>query len=123
MLPFLKHLVWSILYDAAAGMTALKAIAVAAGVLFLVRVLRRWPVLQPVFHALWYDPDAWRRWLWGIGGFLVTLAPGVLLGSSIEEAMTWPMRRWVAQIVSSLIAMGVAMVNPAGKKKPDGAAQ
>jgi hypothetical protein len=122
MLPFLKQLFWSILFDPSAGRTAMIVLLGLVLVAVLVRLLRRWPVLQPLFHALWYDENAARRWFFGFVGFLVTLASMVFV-NGVEAAFAWTAKQWAANMVTAMVAMGFTMFNPAGKKKPDGAAQ
>jgi hypothetical protein len=126
MKPLFEQLLRALWYDPAAALLWLKILALAVVVVVLIRGLARWPVLQPLLHAIWYDPTAVKRWLWGAGGFLVTLASGVFIGSTVEEAFTWPARRWMAQIVTSLLALTLGMINPATKKSapaPESAVQ
>lgn len=122
MLPFLKHLFLSLLFDPNAGRTALIVIGVAVAAFIFFRLLRRWPVLQPLLHALWYDENAARRWFFGFVGFLVTLASMVFV-NGVEAAFAWTAKQWAANMVTAMVAMGFTMFNPAGKKKPDEAAQ
>jgi hypothetical protein len=122
MLPFLKQFFMSILFDPSAGRTAMLVLLGLLLAAIFVRLIRRWPVLQPIFHALWYDESAARRWFFGFVGFLVTLASMVFV-NGVEAAFAWTAKQWAANVVTAMVAMGFTMFNPAGKKKPDGAVQ
>lgn len=122
MLPYLKHLLWSILFDPTAGPTVLKVLLFVVAFSVVLWFLRRWPVLRPLFHALWYDENAARRWFFGFVGFLVTLASMVFV-NGVEAAFAWTAKQWAANVVTALVAMGFTMFNPAGKKQPESTPQ
>lgn len=68
-------------------------------------------------HALLYDEAAFKRWLFGFLGFLVTLASMVFV-DGVEAAFAWTGKQWAAKVLTACIAMAFSMVNPAGKARP-----
>jgi hypothetical protein len=79
------------------------------------QLLRSWPVLRPIWHALWVDGTFVRRVLWGVAGFVITLG-SLVFAEGVEVAFTWTTRQWAAKVVTATIAMGLTMINPTGKK-------
>lgn len=113
MKPLFLHIFSALWNDPAAAQHGIVAL-LFIGALYL--ILFRWPVMQPVRHALWTDDKAVKRWAFGIGTFLATIASMVFIGG-VEQALAWTPRQWAANIITAVIAWAMAMVNPAGKSK------
>lgn len=67
-----------------------------------------------ILNSLWNDEAAAKRWIFGLVGFLVTIASMVLV-DGVEVAFMWSRRQWAAKIVGAVTALVFSMVNPVGK--------
>jgi hypothetical protein len=122
MIPFFARLSQGFLRDDVAFQHLLMVLACVLVLVLVARFLWRWPVMQPVWHALYYDGTAVRRWAAGGIGFLAMLFSQVFI-EGVDAAFGWSKRQWAARIVTSLIGLVLTMVNPTKKAGPQGAPQ